>query len=275
MIPKTLLIGCGYIGLPLALHFIAEGHQVTGWVHSEASAAALAGHPFRRVIVGSVGNSFVWDEVEEDYDLAFFCASSGRGGEAAYVEVFLRGVNLMNSHLAKAKRLFISSTSVYGQTQGEIVTEELPCLPTSITSKTLAMAEKSVIESPGIVVRSSGIYGPGRGALWEKFKRGEAMIEGDGLRWINQIHQRDLVAAMVHLANVGTPGEIYNASDDTPVTYLDFYKWCSAFLDKPMPPFGPVNTERKRGLTNKRVSNVKLRGTGWSPIYPSFREGLA
>jgi len=36
-----------------------------------------------------------------------------------------------------------------------------------------------------------------------------------------------------------------------------------------------VNENRKRGLTNKRVSNAKLRGTGWAPRYSSFQEGLA
>ena len=55
----------------------------------------------------------------------------------------------------------------------------------------------------------------------------------------------------------------------------DYYAWCAEFLGKPMPPFGPINTQRKRGLTNKRVSNSKLRAAGWAPIYPSFREGIA
>jgi len=110
--------------------------------------------------------------------------------------------------------------------------------------------------------------------LFEKLRRGEAVMEGDGLRWINQIHQRDLVAALEHLIVAGALGEIYNATDDTPVTYLDYYTWCSEFLGQPMPPYGPVNTERKRGLTNKRVSNTKLRATGWEPVYPSFREGM-
>ncbi len=64
-------------------------------------------------------------------------------------------------------------------------------------------------------------------------------------------------------------------TDDTPVTYLDFYTWGSDFLHRPLPPHGPVNLQRKRGLTNKRVSNAKLRALGWRPRYPSFREGWA
>jgi nucleoside-diphosphate-sugar epimerase len=255
---KTLIIGCGYIGLPLAL-----GLQ------------ALAEHCFRRVITGSVADSALWESMNARYDLVTHCASSGRGGEAAYEEVFLKGVQMINTHQAQARRLLVSSTSVYGQTQGEIVTEESPAEPLSATSRILREAEKLAVVSGITVVRSSSIYGPGRGVLFDKFQRGDAVIEGDGLRWTNQIHQHDLVSAMIHLIEVGKPGEIYNASDDRPVTYLDYYTWCSKFLNKPMPPFGPVNTQRKRGLTNKRVSNVKLRGTGWSPVYPSFREGIA
>jgi nucleoside-diphosphate-sugar epimerase len=110
--------------------------------------------------------------------------------------------------------------------------------------------------------------------LWEKFKRGEAVIEGDGSRWINQIHQHDLVSALVRLIDHTANGQIYNASDNTPVTQHDYYAWCAEILKKPLPPVGPVNTARKRGLTNKRVSNAKLLAAGWAPVYPSFREGI-
>ncbi len=136
------------------------------------------------------------------------------------------------------------------------------------------MAESVETGGDATVVRSCGIYGQGRGVLFEKFRRGEAVIEGDGLRWINQIHQRDLVIALTYLIDAGVPGEIYNVTDDTPVTYNDYYTWCAEFLCKPIPPNGPINPQRKRGMTNKRVSNAKLRGRGWTPLYPSFREGL-
>jgi nucleoside-diphosphate-sugar epimerase len=180
----------------------------------------------------------------------------------------------MNERQPGARRLLVSSTSVYGQTGGEMVTEESAAEPASGTSRILREAEKEATASGATVVRSSGIYGPGRSVLFEKFRRGEAVMEGDGLRWINQIHQRDLVAALAHLIEAGLPGQIYNVTDDTPVTQRDFYAWCAGFLRQPMPPHGPVKVERKRGLTNKRVSNARLKATGWEPKFPSFREGL-
>jgi len=272
--PQTLIIGCGYIGLPLALHLQREGHEISAWVHSEVSAASLAQHSFRHLITGSVADNDVWAALVEAYDLVIHCASSGRGGEAAYEQVFLKGALMMNAYQRDARKLFVSSTSVYRQDEGEIVTEESPAEPDTATGRILRVAEKVVLWAGATVVRSSGIYGPDRGVLLEKLRCNEAVIEGDGRRWMNQIHQRDLVAALAHLIDAGARGEIYNATDDTPVTYLDYYAWCSGFLHKPMPPYGPVNLLRKRGLTNKRVSNAKLRATGWQPIYPSFREGL-
>jgi len=272
---KILVIGCGYVGLPLVLRFMASGHEVSVWVHSKTSADSLAGHHFHRIIVGSVADENVWKGISENFDWVIHGASSGRGGVAAYEEVFFRGVQMMNRHQPKARRLFVSSTSVYGQTQGEVVTEEFSAEPATATGQILREAEKTALASGATVVRSSGIYGPGRGVLFEKFRKGEAVIEGDGLRWINQIHQRDLVTALAHLLERGEPGQIYNATDDMPIILRDFYAWCSEFLRKPMPPYGPVNTERKRGLTSKRVSNAKLRGSGWQSQYPSFREGLS
>jgi nucleoside-diphosphate-sugar epimerase len=271
---RTLLIGCGYVGLPLALRLKEAGHEISAWVHSATSAESLKERQFYRVIAGSVADGSVWDALNENFDLVIHCASSGRGGEAAYEEVFLKGALMMGSRQPSARKIFVSSTSVYAQAEGEIVTEESPAEPVTATGRILREAERAALASGATVIRSSGIYGPGRGVLFEKFRRGEAIIEGDGLRWINQIHQRDLVAALVQLIDVGAPGEVYNASDDTAVTQREYYKWCAKFLGKPMPPEGPINTQRKRGLTNKRVSNAKLRATGWASTYPSFREGL-
>ena len=275
MAEKTLIIGCGYIGLPLALELQAKGQAISAWVHSAATAESLGSCRFSRIVTGSVADQKIWAGLDEDYDLMIHCASSGRGGEVAYEEVFLQGAVMMSAYQPRARGLFVSSTSVYGQIDGSVVTEESPAESATPTSRILQSAEK-VTRGAGItVVRSSGIYGPGRGVLFDKLKRGEAVFEGDGLRWMNQIHQHDLVAALLHLSAMDIEAEIYNASDDTPVTQLDYYKWCAEFLGKPVPPFGPVNTQRKRGLTNKRVSNVKLRATGWAPKYPSFREGIA
>ena len=202
------------------------------------------------------------------------CASSGGGGVPAYRSVYLEGSRAINSRQPNARRVLVSSTSVYGQTDGAWVDETSPVTPAAETSRVLVETERAAVGTGAIVVRAAGIYGPGRAALFEKFRRGEAVLEGDGTRWVNQVHRDDLVAAILHLLDQGTPGEIYNAAENEPVMLRDYYQWCAEKLERPLPPSAPLNPNRKRGLTNKRVSNQKLRAAGWTPQYPSFREGL-
>ena len=275
MARRTLIVGCGYVGLPLALRLQDRGDEVTGWVRSEKSAAELAEKGVERIVIGNVAEEIGWSGAEQKFDAIVHCASSGGGGVAAYREVYLEGVRQMNRHQPQARRIFVSSTSVYGQRDGSWVDESSPTEPAAETSRVLVETEREALGAGAIVLRAAGIYGPGRAALFEKFRRGEAVIEGEGLRWLNQIHRSDLIAALVHLLDAGVPGEIYNAADDEPVRLRDFYAWCSEKLGKPMPPHGPVDPKRKRGLTDKRVSNRKLRAAGWAPQFRTFRAGLA
>ena len=73
----------------------------------------------------------------------------------------------------------------------------------------------------------------------------------------------------------GRPGEIYNVVDDEPVAQIHFFRWLSETLGKWMPPFaGTEDPARKRGLTNKRVLNRKLKmELGYQFKYPTFRQG--
>ncbi len=271
---KTLIVGCGFVGLPLGLWWQSEGGEIAAWVRSEEHAEQLRARGFARVIAGSVADEKIWRDLPV-FDRVVHAASSNRGGPEAYREVFLAGARMICAHQPHARKIFVSSSSVYGQTGGETVTEESIAEPAAETGRILREAEEVALAAGGMVVRSTGIYGPGRAMLWEKFRRGEAVIEGDGARWINQIHRDDLVAAIALVAERGGPGEIYNASDDEPVSQRDFYAACAQLLGQPLPPFGPVNPNRKRGLTHKRVSNAKLRALGWRPRFSTFREGLA
>src|ERR1700677_1630484 len=94
---KTLIVGCGYIGLPLALHWKAQGGEVSAWVRSPDSADMLAEHHFRELIVGSVAEGAIWETLVP-YDRIVHCASSGGGGPDAYKEIFLEGARMMAAH---------------------------------------------------------------------------------------------------------------------------------------------------------------------------------
>ena len=71
-------------------------------------------------------------------------------------------------------------------------------------------------------------------------------------------------------------GEVYNAVDDEAVAQIHFFRWLSETLGKWMPPFAPEaeDAERKRGITNKKVQNRKLKmELGYQFKHPNFRKG--
>lgn len=271
--PQSVLVaGCGYLGRQIASLLVAREASVTGWVRSRDSAReleALSIHPH----VGDIANANHWQQLGHPFDAVIHCASSGRGGPEVYNRVYLEGIRLACAAQPDAKIIFVSSTSVYGHADGSVVTEESPAEPLSPTSQILRQAEDCALARGGIVARSSGIYGPGRCVLVNKWLRGDA-VEGDGSRWINQIHRDDLAQAILFLLEHGQPGQIYNCTDSEPVTQRDFYQWIAARLNKPEPPYGAPVSARKRGQTNKRVSNQKLLALGWKPLYPGFQQGL-
>ena len=178
--------------------------------------------------------------------------------------------------------VYTSSTSVYGQTDGAPVKETSSTEPASETSKVLVETEKLLLDVagpakfPAVILRVAGIYGPERGHLFQQYLKNEAKIEGKGERFINMIHRDDLVSVIAAALKNGRPGEIYNAVDDEPVAQIHFFRWLSEALGKWMPPFADEieDAGRKRGLTNKKLQNRKLKmELGYQFKYPTFRQG--
>lgn len=270
---KTCFIaGCGFVGLATARLLHARGWRVIGGTHSTESAAALAAEPFPVTACDVTDRTAI--SGLPPVDAVIHCASSGRGGVEQYRAVYLEGARALAETLNAQQFIFTSSTSVYAQTDGSAVTEESAAEPDRETGRILRETEEFVVARGGCVARLAGIYGPARSVLLKKFFSGEAVIEGDGERFINQVHRDDIATALVHLLETNARG-IFNVSDDEPMTQRAVYEWLATRFEKPLPPSGPIDTNRKRGWTSKRVINAKLRALGWAPRFPSFRDAVA
>ncbi len=207
-------------------------------------------------------------------DLLVHCASSGRGGGVeAYQRVYVQGMRELLAAATPRHIIFTGSTSVYGQTDGSLVDETSPAEPTVETGKVLLEAESVALAYRGCVLRLAGLYGPGRSVLLRKYRDGTATLDGDGSRWINQIHRDDAARAILH-AGANNLSGIYNVSDDTPTRQRDVYSWIATHRNGPLPRPSETPTIRKRGNTNKRVSNTKLKTTGWQPRFCSYKDAL-
>jgi nucleoside-diphosphate-sugar epimerase len=177
---------------------------------------------------------------------------------------------------SNTKILFTSSTSVYAQRDSSWVTEESETKPLRETSRILLEVEKLILEKGGIVARLAGIYGPQRSALLSKFLNGTATIDPNNDRFVNQVHRDDIASALFLLLNseTGVSAQIYNVVDDQPLLQSECYAWLAQRLDRPLPTIRKSEQPRKRGDTNKRVSNAKLRQLNWIPDYPTFGNAM-
>jgi nucleoside-diphosphate-sugar epimerase len=272
--PRVIIAGCGFVGLATARLFQRAGWEVLGITHSPESAERLRNDGLRAA-AADISNRDSVDGLarERGADVVIHCASSNLGGAEAYEAVYLRGCENLIGALSPERFIFTSSTSVYAQTDGGEVTEESPATPPRETGRILRAAETLVLDAGGIVARLAGIYGPGRSVLLRRFFSGEAVIEGDGMRLINQVHRDDIATALKTLAEQGKAG-IYNVADSTSMAQRDLYAGLSQRFQMPLPPEGPINPNRKRGWTSKRVSNAKLRASGWALQYPSFFDAV-
>ena len=279
---RTLVIGCGYVGTPLAQRLLALGHEVWGirrTAESFASLAALGIKPF----AADISQPGALDALPGPFDWIVNLVSSDKGGPAEYRQVYLEGnrnlIAWARQHPVK-KIVYTSSTSVYAQNDGSAVKETSPAEPQTETSQILLETEKLLLEAapavPTVVLRVSGIYGPDRGHLFKQYLANEAKIPGQGARIINMIYRDDLVEVIIAALKNGRPGELYNATDDEPVSLLHFYRWLSETLGKWMPPFAAEeeNADRKRAITSKKVQNRRMKTElGMQLKYPTFRQG--
>jgi nucleoside-diphosphate-sugar epimerase len=271
---RILIAGCGYVGQAAADLLQERGWQVEGWTGSAESAGCLAVRPYA-VRALDFTNPSAMSAVREKFDVVIQCASTRGGGAEEYRRLYLEGARNLLHAFPGARLIFTSSTGVYAQRQGEIVDETSPATPAHEKGRILREAEELVLARDGIVARLGGIYGPGRSFFLRKVLAGAAAPEKEGDRFINQAHRDDIASGLVLLAErqADLSREIYNVVDDEPILTRDAWRWLSARLPRSSPS-GEVAAVGKRGESNKRVSNKKLRALGWELHYPNLAVGM-
>jgi hypothetical protein len=106
---------------------------------------------------------------------------------------------------------------------------------------------------------------------------GDAPCMGPGL-YGNRVHREDAAGALRHLLGLDDPAPVYNGVDGEGAPLREVYAWVAHRAGEPDPcddvDPADVRTEGRRG-TNKRVSNQRLLDSGYTFIYPSFRDGYS
>lgn len=274
---SVLIVGCGDVGSRLATQLLENNWQVYGLRRSidrlPAGVIGVAGDLFNEPCPAQ------WPKGSLDY-LVYSAAATDHdeaGYQAAYVDGLKHTLSWLKQHGQQPKRLlFVSSSRVYGQSDGQWTDETSPAEASSYSGRIMLEAEQVALHSgiPASVVRLTGIYGPGREWMLSQVRKGYRVAIVPPL-YANRIHVDDSAGLLAFLLKADLRGnaldDCYIGVDDAPVPLAEVVGWLRERLG--VTEWAAEASVRRAG--SKRCSNARAKALGWEPRYPSYREGYA
>ena len=215
-------------------------------------------------------------------DTLLYAVGYDRSGGWSQHEVYVDGLRHVLAALPQVGRLvFISSTGVYGQLDGQWVDETSECIPARPGGQACLDAEDLLLAHPlgsrSVILRMAGLYGPGRVPYLRDMAAGEP-LRAVTTGYLNLIHIDDAAAAVLAAEGRATPPALYVVADGVPVTRHQYLEQVASYAGvRPRyaaSPPGDPQTLRSAG--SKRVCNRRLlQELQLTLQYPSYREGLA
>ena len=265
---NVLIAGCGDVGNVLAVSLLQDGHVVYG-LKRDTSTLPEGVLP----IQADLTNPDTLKNLPQEIDRLVFMPTPASRDQAGYDAIFIQGWKNLWAGLeqAPARTLVVSSTAVFGESDGGIVDEQTSPEPTGFNGKVLLKMEQLAANCTEdlVIVRISGIYGPGRERLIRLAASEGLEVQQSPPFFTNRIHRDDAAAALKHLAEIEKPEALYIASDDLPASRYEVVKWL-ALAQGATAPKGLSDEHASRG---KRVNNQRLRDSGFRLSCPDYRVG--
>ena len=275
--PSVLIAGCGDVGSRLASQLLAAGWEVHGLRRNVSRLP--------EGVIGIAGDLFKKDCPDTwpigGVDYLVYCAAATDHDEAGYRKAYVEGLQhvleWLDDYGQQPKQLvFVSSSSVYGQQNGEWVDETSPTQALGYSGQVMLEAEQVAFDSgiPATTVRLTGIYGPGREWLLSQVRQGYRVAVEPPL-YGNRIHVDDaaglLAFLLQHVEQGGSLDKVYIGVDDAPAPLAEVVGWLREYLG--VTEWAEDASVRRAG--SKQCSNARAKALGWTPAYPSYREGYA
>lgn len=269
---RAAIIGCGYVGTAVARRWQDQGVDVLATTTRSDRVPELS------AVVNQVKVVTGTDVVQlraalSDRQVALLCVGPKRG--ASYIETYLNTAKALASILPETdiqQLIYTSSYSVYGQHHGAWVTETMPPVPATEKGEILAATEQALLAAASpqrqiCVLRLGGIYGPGRTVESIYGRVAGTTRPGKGAEHGNWVHLDDIVGAVDWACQQRLAG-VYNLVQDEILTVreligevCDRQNLASVQWDESQP---------SRRAYNIRVSNAKLKSTGYQFVHPTF-----
>lgn len=284
--PRILIVGCGDVGLRCA-RLLAARFRVFALVRGADGE--------RHALLRAAGVIPVPGDLDDPLSLHRIA------GLAPWVlhlappqDRGMRDTRMRNllPRLGAVERLvYVSTSGVYGDCQGEFIDETREVAPRNARALRRVDAERRLrrwargTQCTVSIVRAPGIYGENRLPLARLAKGTPVLAAADDVH-TNHIHADDLARIVVAALFHGSPQRVYHASDDSNLKMADWFDQVARVFDLPSPPRLP-RAELETALADqpmllsfmresRRLANQRIKGElAVRLAYPTTAAGLA
>jgi nucleoside-diphosphate-sugar epimerase len=284
-VSDVFIVGCGYVGRRVAALERAEGNRVHALARSSESAEHLLATNIEPIL-GNLDDPPSLENLPIRGDLVYYFAPPPSCGISdPRMESFLAA---LRPPQVAGRIVLISTSGVYGDCRGAWVDEAWTPNPTAERAKRRLAAEITLqgwserSGVPVVILRVSGIYGPGR-LPEERLRKGLPVLHEEQAPYSNRIHVQDLARVCVAAARHGRSRRIYNVTDDEPSTMTDYFYRVADLLGLARPPAISLEEARRElspGMISyleesRRLKNLRMHEElGIGLLYPGLASGL-
>lgn len=264
---KISILGCGWLGLPLAKSLLSKGYEVKGSTTSENKLEVLKNAgimPFQiqleeHQIIGNM------EEFLKETDVLVIDIPPGLRSEISSSQemTFVNKVKTLIPFIEKSdvqKVIFVSSTSVYGDGFPIVeITEETKPNPDTESGKQLVIAETLLQSNPHFktnVIRFGGLLGDDRHPV--KFLAGRTNVENPEAP-VNMIEREDCIGIIEEIlkqVQYDNWGETFNAVTPQHPTRKEYYHKKAELFNLPLPTFAENLESKGKIISSKKVETI-------------------
>lgn len=254
------ILGCGWLGLPLAEHFRDQGHTIKGSTTSPDKLELLSGKNIAPYLI-KLTPALECKSCQDfwDADVLVLNIPPGRGKDNV-VAHHTKQIEAVIERLRESPIdfvIFVSSTSVYPEKPG-IVSEEDTQQEKAVRSSgnALLKAEKLLRSEKGFdttVIRFGGLYGHDRHPA--KYLAGRKNLS-KGNAPVNLIHQDDCIGIIDMIVSKDVRGEIFNGVSDGHPPRKMYYPATAKSLNLEPPTFADDESKDYKVVSNRKVKQV-------------------
>lgn len=258
------ILGCGWLGLPLAKTLVRKGNSVKGSTTSENKLSILEDSGINAFLVSVESDSIsknTADFLAESEILIIDIPpklKASQNSSTLLEMTFVRKIRNLIPFIEKStikKVLFVSSTSVYGD-DNAFVTEETVPNPDTESGKQLVLAENLLKENQKFattILRFGGLFGEDRHPV--KFLAGKENLANPDAP-VNLIHLNDCIGVIEEILNQSKWNEVFNAVAPFHPTREEFYSQNAIIMNLPEPKFSTQKSNIKKAISSEKIERV-------------------